>query len=199
MHQIDTYKTIATPSEGIYKEKGSKFLAFAFPVNSKEEVEKNIEEIRKKYFDARHHCYAWRLLGATPTMNSTFRCNDNGEPSGTAGKPIYGQILSNEITNILVIVVRYFGGILLGTGGLTKAYKQAAQDAIQNATIVQRTITESIQITFQYEKTSAVMKILKENSITPSKPSYNESGNCIMSIQVGIKDVEKIKTLLDLF
>jgi uncharacterized YigZ family protein len=184
---IDTYKTIAAPSEGIYKEKGSKFLAFAFPINSKEQAEEHIALLRKKYFDARHHCYAWRL------NNNIFRTSDDGEPGGTAGKPIYGQILSTEVTNILIVVVRYFGGILLGTGGLTKAYKQAAREAIQNATIIEDVITENIQITFPYEKTSAVMKILKENSITPTKPSYNESGICTMSIQVRLKDTEKIK------
>jgi uncharacterized YigZ family protein len=182
----DTYKTIAAPSEGIYKEKGSKFLAYAFPINNKKEAEENIALLRKKYFDARHHCYAWQL-------HDNMRISDDGEPSGTAGKPINGQILSYKLTNILIVVVRYFGGVLLGTGGLTKAYKQAAAQALQNATIIERIITENIQISFPYEKTSSAMKILKENNIIPSKPDYNESGICTMSVQVRLKDKEKIK------
>ena len=186
----DTYKTIAAASEGIYKEKGSKFLAYAFPVNSKEEIEENITLLRKKYFDARHHCYAWQLGGNTRTF-------DDGEPSGTAGKPIYGQILSYQLTNILIVVVRYFGGVLLGTGGLTKAYRQAASEALKNAATVERTITENIRITFPYEKTSAAMKILKENEIVPSKPSYDRQGICTMPVQVRLRDVEKIKNMFE--
>jgi uncharacterized YigZ family protein len=188
----DIYKTIAAQSEGIYKEKGSKFLAYAFPVNSREEIEENIAFLRKKYFDARHHCYAWQLGNNTRTF-------DDGEPNGTAGKPVYGQILSHQLTNILIIVVRYFGGVLLGTGGLTKAYRQAAFEALKNATIVERTVTENIQITFPYEKTSAAMKILKENEIIPSKPFYDEQGICTMSVQVRLRDMEKIRTLFEDF
>ncbi|MDR1973420.1 MAG: YigZ family protein [Bacteroidales bacterium] len=186
----DTYKTISTSSEGLYKEKGSKFLAFAFPVNSKEEVEANIAILRKKYFDARHHCYAWRLA----TTPETFRANDDGEPSGTAGKPIYGQIISHEVTNILIVVVRYFGGVLLGTGGLVKAYKTAAAEALNNATIIEKIRTVSHTIKFPYEKTSAVMKILKDKNITPSSPKYNEAGICEMEIEIRLRDVDRIKT-----
>jgi uncharacterized YigZ family protein len=189
---IDIYNTIAAPSEGLFKDKGSKFLAFAFPVSSKDETENYITQLRKKYFDARHHCYAWRL----DTTPETFRTNDDGEPSGTAGKPIYGQMLSREVTNILIVVVRYFGGTLLGTGGLIKAYKQAAADALDNATIIEKIRTISHTITFPYEKTSAVMKILKDENITPPAPQYGENGMCEMEIEIRLRDFERIKTTL---
>ncbi|MDR1740006.1 MAG: YigZ family protein [Bacteroidales bacterium] len=184
----DTYRTIANPVEGIYKDKGSKFLAFAFPVSDKHQAEEYVAGLRKKYFDARHHCYAYRI------GENEFRINDDGEPSGTAGKPIYGQILSQDITNILIVVVRYFGGTLLGTSGLIKAYKNATADALQNASIIECVRTSTLTINFPYEKTSAVMKILKDNDIIPPKPLYNESGTCTMEIEVRLRDYERIKS-----
>ena len=154
----DTFRTIQSMSEGLYKEKGSKFLAFAYPVDSLDEVKQILEQKRKEFYDARHVCYAY-MLGAERT---DFRANDDGEPSSTAGKPILGQINAAELTNILVIVVRYFGGILLGTGGLTVAYKAAAADAISNAEIVCKTITKKLHISFAYEQTNLAMRLIKE-------------------------------------
>lgn len=154
----DAYKTIAEPSTGIYKEKGSKFLAYAFPIYEEEQARKHVETLKKEYYDARHHCYAWQL----GMSKEHFRVNDDGEPSGTAGKPILGQILSNELTNILIVVVRYFGGIKLGTSGLIAAYKAAAADAIANAQIVEETVKEYYEIHFNYEAMNDVMRIIKE-------------------------------------
>lgn len=154
----DTFRTIQSMSEGLYKEKGSKFLAFAYPVDSLDEVKQILEQKRKEFYDARHVCYAY-MLGAERT---DFRANDDGEPSSTAGKPILGQINAAELTNVLVIVVRYFGGILLGTGGLTVAYKAAAADAISNAEIVCKTITKKLRISFAYEQTNLAMRLIKE-------------------------------------
>ena len=144
----DTYKTIAAPSEGLYKEKGSKFLAFAYPVHNLDEIKTHLEQLRKDYFDARHHCYAY-ILGP---RKDAFRANDDGEPSGTGGRPIHGQLLSADLTDTLIVVVRYFGGILLGASGLANAYKAAARDAIDHATIIQKTIDARYRLAFAYER-----------------------------------------------
>lgn len=154
----DTYLTIKSPSEGIFKEKGSKFLAFAYPISAVEEIKALIDQKRKEYHDARHVCYAY-MLG---NERLTFRANDDGEPSGTAGKPILGQINSNQLTNILIIVVRYFGGILLGTNGLITAYKTAAKEAISAATIETRLVENRHAIEFEYAVLNEVMRIVKE-------------------------------------
>jgi uncharacterized YigZ family protein len=132
-----TIKTISAPSEAIFKEKRSKFLAFAYPVENETEIKEKITFLKKKYHDARHHCYAY-ILGAD---KSTYRMNDDGEPSGTAGRPIHGQLLSKEVTNVLIIVVRYFGGVKLGTGGLRVAYKLSAKEALENATIIEKSVS----------------------------------------------------------
>lgn len=157
----DTYKTIEQPSEGIYSEKRSKFIAYAFPVNTEQEVKNRLAEIQKKHWDARHHCYAY-ILGAN---KDAYRLNDNGEPSGTAGRPIYGQLLSNDLTDTLIVVVRYFGGIKLGVSGLQNAYKLAAKEAISNATIITKAVQEVYKIVFEYLKMNDVMQILKDSSI----------------------------------
>jgi len=128
----ESFKTISAPAEAIFKEKRSKFLAFAFPVENETEIKEKIAFLKKKYHDARHHCYAY-ILGAD---KSSYRMNDDGEPSGTAGRPIHGQLLSKDVTNVLVVVVRYFGGIKLGTGGLRVAYKMATKEVLENATII---------------------------------------------------------------
>ena len=154
----DTYKTISSPAEGIYKEKGSKFLSFAIPVKTAEEIKEIIKEYRKQYYDARHVCYAY-MLGAE---HKDFRANDDGEPSGTAGRPILGQINSRELTDILVIVVRYFGGVLLGTGGLVVAYKEATADALNQAEIIEKTVDEVISVRFDYLLMNDVMRIIKD-------------------------------------
>ena len=154
----NSYKTINYSSEGIYKEKGSKFLSFAIPVTNIDEIKQILEKYRKDYYDARHVCYAY-MLG---DEHDIYRANDDGEPSGTAGRPILGQINSFELTNILVIVIRYFGGILLGTGGLITAYKVAAADAIKRAEIIEKTVKSEIIIRFEYPLLNDVMRIIKE-------------------------------------
>lgn len=158
MESSDEYKTIQATSEGIYKEKGSKFTAYAYPIESEEEAKELINSLKREYYDARHHCFAWQL--GMDGMN--FRANDDGEPSGTAGKPIHGQILSNELTNILIVVVRYFGGTKLGTSGLIQAYREAAADAIANAKIITKTIDHHFIVHFEYADMNDVMRIIKE-------------------------------------
>ncbi len=157
----DSYRTIETPSEGIYKEKGSKFIAYAHSVFAEDDIRTLILDYRKKFFDARHVCYAWQL-GAD---GDQFRTNDDGEPSGTAGKPIHGQIKSFGLSNILIVVIRYFGGVKLGTSGLINAYKLAAADAIQNAVIVERTVNDYYRLCFDYGVMNEVMKVVKDENL----------------------------------
>ena len=165
----DTYRTIKGPAEGLYKEKGSKFLAFAFPVRSTDEVKQHLEALRKEYLDARHHCYAY-ILGPTKDV---YRVNDDGEPSGTGGRPIHGQLLSADLTDTLIVVVRYFGGVLLGASGLANAYKTAARDAIEHAEIVEKTIDVRYRLQFEYVLMNDVMRIVKEFGLTPMNQDYN--------------------------
>ncbi|MDR2287217.1 MAG: YigZ family protein [Prevotellaceae bacterium] len=155
---VDKYFTISSPSEGLYKEKGSRFIAFAYPVCSEGEIKQYFNELKKKYYDARHHCYAYRL----GTTGEQWRAVDDGEPSGSAGKLILGQLLSNNLTNIVVFVVRYFGGIKLGIPGLINAYRSATADAILNAEIVEKEDKDSFSIEFNYPAMNDVMKIIKD-------------------------------------
>jgi uncharacterized YigZ family protein len=164
----DTYKTIESSSTGLYKEKGSKFLAFAYPVRTEMEVKKILEELRKEYYDARHHCYSY-VLGYD---KSAWRINDDGEPSGTAGKPIYGQIQSMDLTNILVVVIRYFGGIKLGVSGLINAYQLSALDALKNASVSERTINEIYRLHFPYEMINDAMRLVKDEGLQIIQSSY---------------------------
>lgn len=157
----DTYFTIKEPSQGLYKDRGSKFSSFAFPVNNEVEVKQRLSEIKKLHPGATHHCYAFRL-GAD---KQSYRANDDGEPSNTAGKPILGQIQSKDLTNILIIVVRYFGGTLLGVSGLINAYKLAAADAITNASIIEKTVNDVYEIRFDYILMNNVMRIIKEEEL----------------------------------
>lgn len=174
----DLYKTITQPAEGYITEKKSKFLSFVFPVTTADDVKEIVDEHRKKYYDARHVCWAY-MLG---TEREDFRANDDGEPSGTAGRPILGQINSYELTNVLILVVRYFGGTLLGTGGLIRAYKEAAEDAIKNAEIVERTIDESFTIHFEYLILNDVMRVLKQFENASWEQDFQES--CTMNIRI---------------
>ena len=174
----DTYHTIAGPAEGLYKEKGSKFLAFAFPVRSVEEVKQHLDRLRKEYYDARHHCYAY-ILGP---RKDAYRVNDDGEPSGTGGRPIHGQLLSADLTDTLIVVVRYFGGILLGASGLANAYKAAARDAIGNAEVVEKTIDVSYRLHFEYALMNDVMRMLKELGVQPRNQEFNL--DCRMDVSV---------------
>ena len=174
----DTYKTIAAPSEGLYKEKGSKFLAFAYPVRTIDEVKAHLDQLRKDYFDARHHCYAY-ILGA---RKDAFRANDDGEPSGTGGRPIHGQLLSADLTDTLIVVVRYFGGILLGASGLANAYKTAARDAIEHAQIIEKTIDCRYRLSFEYVTMNDVMRILKDYDLKPENQNYDM--DCSLGVSV---------------
>ena len=159
----DTYKTIAFPSEEIlFKEKNSKFFGYAFPINAEDQVKPLIEPLRKKHFNAVHFCYAYQI----GTEKITFRANDDGEPSNSAGMPIYGQIQSQELTNVLIVVVRFFGGTKLGVGGLITAYKTAAQMTLEVSSIIEKTIDIHYQISFDYKNMNKVMRIIKERNLT---------------------------------
>ena len=178
----DSYLTLSSPSEGTYTEKRSKFLAFAFPVSTVEEVKELVEAHQKKYYDARHVCYAY-MIGHERLV---FRANDNGEPSGTAGKPILGQINSNELTDILIIVVRYFGGVKLGTSGLIQAYKAAAAEAIAAAVIIEKTVDEQLTITFEYTLMNQVMRIVKEEGPAILAQSFDNDCQMTLSIRASL-------------
>ncbi len=174
----DTYRTIAAPSEGLYKEKGSKFLAFAYPVRTTDEVKAHLDELRKQYFDARHHCYAY-ILGPN---KDAYRANDDGEPSGTGGRPIHGQLLSADLTDTLIVVVRYFGGILLGASGLANAYKTAARDAIDHAQIIEKTIDVRYRLSFEYALMNDVMRIIKDFDLKPENQHFDL--DCTLELSV---------------
>ena len=176
---IDEYKTIATTSEGFYSEKRSKFLAFAHHVETVDEIKELLAQYRKKYYDARHVCYAY-MLGAS---REEFRANDDGEPSSTAGKPILGQINSNELTDILIVVVRYYGGVNLGTSGLIIAYREAAADAIAHATIEIRQVEERIVFKFPYEMMNDVMRVVKDMQPRIISQTYDNTCEITLSIR----------------
>lgn len=180
----DEYKTIGELSQGLYKEKGSKFIAIAIPVESTDEIRLKLEQFRKQYHDARHHCYAYRL-GEEPYE---YRYNDDGEPSGTAGKPILGQIHSFELTNILIVVIRYFGGVKLGTGGLIQAYKAAAKDAIANGNIITRQWKISLEIQFDYIQMNEVMRIIKDEGMQIRRQDSKEKCSILLEINRSIFD-----------
>lgn len=181
----DCYKSISAPSKGIYKDKGSKFLSFAFPVESETEIKEHISKIKKEFFDARHHCYAYRL----GYKGEIWRANDDGEPSSTAGRPIYGQILSNELSDILIVVVRYFGGIKLGVPGLIKAYKSATSDVLLNSEIIEKIASEGYTIRFGYERMNDIMKIIKDFNLSPNRQQFDNM--CEIDTRVRLRDEEK--------
>ena len=186
----DTYKTIEKIAEGYYTEKRSKFFSFAIPVRNTEEVKKHVEKFRKEYYDARHICWAY-MLGA---KREIFRANDDGEPSSTAGKPILGQINSKELTDILIIVIRYFGGIELGTSGLIVAYRTAAAAAIEAAETVVRTVDIDITVNFEYPYMNGIMKVIKETN--PIIVSQKFDMDCQMTLRIRKSEAEKLKGLL---
>lgn len=192
MEQKDEFLTITDiPAEGFYSEKRSKFLAFAFHVTSEEEVKQYVAEFRKKYYDARHVCWAY-MLGADRT---DFRANDDGEPSSTAGKPILGQINKNELTDILIIVVRYYGGVNLGTSGLIVAYRTAAAEAIANAEIVSQFVEEEVVFDFPYIMMNDVMKIIKDMS--PRIISQTYDNTCEMKLSIRKSEAPMLKAKFD--
>ena len=186
----DTYLTISRTSEGIYKEKMSKFLAFAIPVSSVEDVKKQLEKYQKEYYDARHVCWAY-MLGSHRT---DFRSNDNGEPSGTAGKPILGQINSAGLTDILIVVVRYFGGIKLGTSGLIVAYREAASEAIAANEIIERQVEDEVHFGFEYPLMNEVMRIVKEEG--PTIVSQIFDMDCEMTLRIRRSLMDNLKKRL---
>lgn len=190
---MDTYKTIASSvQEVIFKEKSSKFLGYAFPVTSEEEIKAHLEEVKKAHFSARHWCYAWQLgYGST----QRYRANDDGEPNNTAGIPIYGQIQSFELTNILVIVVRYFGGIKLGVGGLVQAYKTTAQLTLQEAEIEEKLITEELRICFEYPLMNKVMRVVKEQNLNITQQLLTE--NCELHLAIRQSDYQRMQELFE--
>jgi len=175
----DEYKTITKNSEGLYKEKGSKFISLAFPVKNEKQIKEILEVVRKQYHDARHHCYAYKL----GHEGDVYRINDDGEPSGTAGKPIYGQILSWELTDVLIIVIRYFGGTKLGVSGLITAYKTAAKDALEQALIVCRTVDDCFELNFEYPLMNEVMRLLKEYNLKPLKQEFEMACKIIFRVR----------------
>ena len=175
----DKYLTITSESTGIFKDKGSRFLAFAYPVQSEETVKEIIARLKKEHHSARHHCYAWRI--GTETIQ--FRANDDGEPSSTAGKPILGQLLSFNVTNTLIVVVRYFGGTLLGASGLINAYKSAAADALTNAKIVEETIEKHCLLQFSYNEMAEVMNTIKQEELTLVSTKFESKCELCFSVR----------------
>lgn len=177
-HSWDTYKSIAAPSQGLYKDKGSRFISYAYPITSEAEVKPLIDAIKKEHHAARHHCFAYRI----GHDGAIFRANDDGEPSSSAGRPILGAVDSEGLSDILVVVVRYFGGILLGVPGLIRAYKEASKDAIANAQIIEKVATESYRIEFDYLQMNTVQKFLKSEGVTVVGQEFDL--DCSMTVSV---------------
>lgn len=183
----DTYKTISNPSEGIFKDKGSKFISYAFSVTTETEIRDILQSIKKEHHSARHHCYAWRL-GYDKLL---YRANDDGEPSSTAGKPILGQIQSYDLTDILIVVVRYFGGTLLGVSGLINAYRNAALNAINHAEIIEKIVEHKLIVEFDYGVMNEVMKIFKDEKLPQANPLFDL--RCRIDTLVRLTDFERIR------
>ncbi len=192
----DTYKTISASATGEFRDRGSKFLAYAYPVDSELLAKKIIADIRKKHHDARHHCFAYKIGFG----DDIHRINDDGEPSGTAGKPIYGQILSFNLTDILLVVVRYFGGKLLGTGGLINAYRSAAEDALNHARIIEKTIDDRIEIHCSYEMLGDINRLLKIYKCRVLNRTFDEECHITIHIRKGLgaEFKEKLTAFRDL-
>lgn len=186
----EKYFTIDKSVESIYKEKGSKFLSFLYPVSSVDEVKEYLTQLKKKYYDATHHCYAY-IIGYD---KETFRMNDDGEPSSTAGKPIYGQLQSNDLTNVLLVVVRYFGGTKLGVSGLIKAYKESSAECIALAQIVEKQVKNKYNIYFAYEDMNVVMNILKQNNAEQKKQVFDL--NCQIEVLIDKRNTSKFEALI---
>lgn len=185
----DTYLTISGPCEGLFKDKGSKFLAYAFPVKDEEEVKAHVKVLKKEHFSARHHCFAFRL----GPDKQFFRVHDDGEPSGTAGRPILGQIQAKDLTNILLVVVRYFGGTLLGTGGLIQAYKSSAADALSKADIVLLTVHDVYELRFRYEVMNEVMQVIKDHALQQSKQHFELE--CRLEVEIRKSEAARMEGL----
>jgi len=185
----DVYQTIEKESQGFFKDKGSKFYSFAYPVKNEDEVKEILARLRKEHHSARHHCYAWRL----GTEEITFRANDDGEPSSTAGKPIFGQLQSFNVTNTLIVVVRYFGGTLLGVSGLINAYRNAAAEALKNAEIKQKTVEREIVLDFTYNELAEVMNVIKHENLAVIYTRFEE--RCNLAFSVRKSEIDKVTTI----
>ena len=194
--KTDKYRTLLKESKGLFKDRGSKFIALAFPVKTEPQVKEILKELQKEYHDARHHCYAYKL----GPEGKDYRANDDGEPSSSAGKPILGQLNSFEITDVLIVVIRYFGGTLLGVPGLINAYRSAAKDAITNNEIVEKTVKDKIRIKFEYPEMDHVMRIIKNQNAKIINQAYDNS--CIIDFEIRrnlttriINELEKVNSL----
>ncbi len=187
----DSYKSISKESTGLYKEKGSKFLSFAFPVESEDDIKRIQQELKKKYYDARHHVFAWKL----GISEDNYRASDDGEPSNSSGPPVLGQIRSFELSDILIIVVRYFGGTKLGVPGLINAYKTAAKEAIENNKIITKIITQTYRISFSYPDMNIVMRKLKENQFEAKNTVFEN--DCTLNIHVRLQDCERAENMFN--
>lgn len=190
--KIFSYRTLLNPAEGQFKEKASRFLAFTYPVGSEEEIKGHLAHLKKEYFDARHHCYAW-ILGADKKL---FRAFDDGEPNHSAGDPILGQIRSRDLTNVLVVVVRYFGGVKLGVGGLISAYKTAAEEALNHSIIIEKEVTETIRVVYDYTATPEVMRLVKAFSLVIQSQDFEAHG--ILVADYRLRDRERLFERLEL-
>jgi len=194
METKDTYKTITKPAQGeLFKDKNSKFYGFAFPVNDEAQIKQYLEDLKKEHYAARHWCYAYQI----GTEKIQYRANDDGEPNNSAGMPIYGKIQSFESTNILIVVIRYYGGIKLGVGGLINAYRTASQLAIEASKIIEKTINKEFLLKFEYKNMSKVMRIIKENDVEITKQTLEL--NCLLEISVRKSNASKIFALFDQF
>lgn len=190
MEIVDVYKTLEKDSEEtLFKEKGSKFFGYAFPVDSEEKIKEILTIVKKNHHSARHWCYAYKT-GVDPVV---YRVNDDGEPSNSAGQPIYGQIISAEVTNVLVVIVRYFGGVKLGVGGLIRAYKTSAQITLENSSIVEKTIEEKINLTFEYQHMNKVMRIVKQKRLNISSQELTEK--CVLILSVKKSEIAEVKNV----
>lgn len=193
MTEKDTYKTITKPSaEVLFKEKNSKFFGYAFPVKTEDDFKIHLENLKKQHHSARHWCYAYQL--GVQENKYQFRVNDDGEPNNSAGMPIYGQIQSFEVTNVLIVVVRYFGGIKLGVGGLITAYKTAAQMALEHSKIVTKTINQEVELNFEYKDMNKVMRVIKEKNLKISRQTLELTCTIVISVRL-----KKIKNVLEAF
>ncbi|MEQ8302486.1 MAG: YigZ family protein [Cyclobacteriaceae bacterium] len=190
-----SYLTVTHATEGLYKEKGSRFLSFCFPVANQEDIKVNLEKLRKKYYDARHHCYAW-MLGSELTE---YRANDDGEPNHSAGDPILGQIKSKGLTNVLIVVVRYFGGTKLGVGGLINAYRTAAEDALSKVEVIKKDLTEPVTIHYDYDQTADILRLVKEFDLPILSQDFGEQCTLCTEVKsaVRLRFSERVQLLKD--
>jgi len=190
---VFSYRTLKSPAQGAYKERGSRFLSFAYPVNNETAIRARLEELRKSYFDARHHCYAF-MLGPD---KKNFRAADDGEPAHTAGDPILGQLRAHDLTNTLIVVVRYFGGIKLGVGGLITAYRESAADALRQAVVIEEEVMVAVTFSYSYDKTPEMMRLVKDYSLTIVQQSYGD--HCVLQATVALRNEtamrEKVRLL----